>query len=320
VPRLKGSANLIRFLVTRIIGLVFVLLSVSFITFLMGLFAPGDPIQTLLGNHYTQATYLALKHSYGLDLPWYQQYFNFLNNVLHGSFGLSFYYQNRPAWSVLSEGLPYSIELGLEVLIVTMILGIPSGIISALRSNTTTDTVLTFIAIFLYSMPDIALIVGFQTFMVLLFQHGLPFLPVAGWDTWQSRIAPVLITATTGYGYFARLTRTSMLEALGQDYVRTARSKGLRETIVVYRHTLRNACLPLITVIGPSLGFLVTGVFITEQLFNIPGVSQIALNAISQRDYPVLQASVVLTSTTVVVFNAVADLAYGLADPRIRVE
>lgn len=311
---------MIRFLVTRFIGLVFVLLSVSFITFLMGYFAPGDPIQTLLGNHFTEATYQALKHSYGLDLPWYQQFFNFINSVLHGSFGLSFYYQNRPAWSVLSDGLPYSLELGLEVLIITIVLGVPSGIISALRSNTTTDTVLTFIAIFLYSMPDIALIVGFQVFMVVLFQHGLPFLPVAGWDSWQSRIGPVLITATTGYGYFARLTRTSMLEALGQDYVRTARSKGLRESIVVYRHTLRNACLPLITVIGPSLGFLVTGVFITEQLFNIPGVSQIALNAISQRDYPVLQASVVLTSTTVVVFNALADAAYAFADPRIRIE
>lgn len=311
---------MIRFLVTRIIGLVFVLLSVSFITFIMGYFAPGDPIRLLLGNHFTQSSYLALKHSYGLDLPWYQQYLNFLNNVLHGSFGLSFFYQNRPAWDVLSDGLPYSIELGLEVLLVTILLGIPSGIISALRSNTTTDTVLTFIAIFLYSMPDIALIIGFQALMVLLFQHGLPFLPVAGWDTWQSRIAPVLITATTGYGYFARLTRTSVLEALNQDYVRTARSKGLRENIVIYRHTLRNACLPLITVIGPSLGFLVTGVFITEQLFNIPGVSQITLSAISQRDYSVLQATVILTSSTVVIFNALSDIGYAIADPRIRLE
>jgi ABC-type dipeptide/oligopeptide/nickel transport system permease component len=302
------------------IGLVFVILSVSFVTFLMGLFAPGDPIQSLLGNHYTHATYVALKHAYGLDLPWYQQYFNFIGNLLHGSFGYSFYYQFRPAWDVLSSGLPYSIELGLEVLIVTILLGVPSGIIAALRSNTHTDTVLTFIAIFLYSMPDIAIIVAFQTFMVFLFLHGLPFLPVAGWDNWQSRIGPVLITATTGYGYFARLTKTSMLEALGQDYVRTARAKGLRESIVVYRHTLRNACIPLLTVIGPSLGFLVTGVFITEQLFNIPGVSQIALNAISQRDYPVLQASVILTSTTVVVFNSLTDLAYAIADPRIRVE
>ncbi|HKV58258.1 MAG TPA: ABC transporter permease [Ktedonobacteraceae bacterium] len=311
---------MIRFIISRFVGLIFVLLSVSFITFLMGYFAPGDPIIALLGNHTTPQIYQNLKHAYGLDLPWYQQYYNFLNNVLHGSFGYSFYYLQRPAWNVLSIGLPYSIELGLEVLIVAILLGIPSGIISALRSNTAADTTLTFIAILLYSMPDIALIVGFQVLMVILYAHNLPNLPVAGWDTWQARIAPVLITATTGYGYFARLTKTSMLEALGQDYIRTARSKGLTERRVVYRHTLRNACIPLITVIGPSLGFLVTGVFITEQFFNIPGVSQITLTAIAQRDYPVLQATVVLTSATVVIFNALTDVAYAIADPRIRIE
>ncbi|MGH2497954.1 MAG: ABC transporter permease [Ktedonobacteraceae bacterium] len=311
---------MIRFIISRFVGLIFVLLSVSFITFLMGYFAPGDPIIALLGNHTTPQIYQNLKHAYGLDLPWYQQYYNFLNNVLHGSFGYSFYYLQRPAWNVLCIGLPYSIELGLEVLIVTILLGIPSGIISALRSNTAADTTLTFIAILLYSMPDIALIVGFQVLMVILYAHNLPNLPVAGWDTWQARIAPVLITATTGYGYFARLTKTSMLEALGQDYIRTARSKGLTERRVVYRHTLRNACIPLITVIGPSLGFLVTGVFITEQFFNIPGVSQITLTAIAQRDYPVLQATVVLTSATVVIFNALTDVAYAIVDPRIRIE
>ncbi len=311
---------MIRFLVTRVTGLIFVLLSVSFITFVMGLFAPGDPIQAMLGNHSTPFIYNTLKHSYGLDLPWYQQYYNFLKNLLHGSFGLSFYYPQRQAWDVLSTGLPYSIELGLEVLAVTLLLGIPSGIISALRPNTSRDTSLTFVAILLYSMPDIALIVGFQVLMVILYQHHLPNLPIAGWDSWQSRIAPVLITSTTGYGYFARLTRTTVIEALGQDYVRTARSKGLYERMVVYRHALRNACIPLITVIGPSLGFLVTGVFITEQFFNIPGVSQITLTSISQRDFPVLQATVILTSSTVVIFNALTDIAYAIADPRIRVE
>jgi peptide/nickel transport system permease protein/oligopeptide transport system permease protein len=208
----------------------------------------------------------------------------------------------------------------LEVLLVTIVLGIPSGILSALRANSHVDTSLTTVAIMLYSLPDIALIVGFQVIMVILYQNGLPSLPVAGWDTWQERIAPVLITATTGYGYFARLTRTSVLEALGQDYIRTARAKGLYERVVIYRHALRNACLPLITLIGPSLGFLVTGVFITEQFFNIPGVSAITLTAISQRDFPVLQATVILTSASVVFFNALTDVAYAIADPRIRLE
>jgi len=311
---------LIRFLITRTIGLVFVLISVSFVTFLMGYFAPGDPIIALLGNHTTHQVYENLMHIYGLDLPWYQQYFNFLNNLLHGSFGYSFYYQQRPAWDVLSIGLPYSLELGLEVLIVTILLGVPSGIISALRSNTRTDTTFTSIAVLLYSIPDIAIIIAFQVLMVILYQNNLPNLPVAGWDTWQARVGPVLITATTGYGYFARLTKTSVLEALSQDYVRTARSKGLYERIVIYRHTLRNACIPLITVIGPSLGFLVTGVFITEQLFNIPGVSAITLTAIAQRDYPVIQGTVLLTAATVVIFNALTDISYAIADPRIRVE
>jgi ABC-type dipeptide/oligopeptide/nickel transport system permease component len=310
---------LIRFLVTRFAGLVFVLSGVTFITFLMGYFSPIDPIQSMLGSHYRLDTYLALKHAYGLDLPWYQQYWNFVLNVLHGSFGYSFYH-HLPAWDALSVALPYSIELGLEVLIVTLLLGIPSGVLAALRANTRTDTALTFIAVFLYSMPDIALIVAFQSFMVFLFQQGLPFLPIAGWNSWQDRIGPVLITATTGYGYIARLTRTSVLEALGQDYVRTARAKGLREGIVIYRHALRNACLPLLTLIGPSLGFLVTGIFITEQLFNIPGTSQVILGAIFGGDYPVLQAAVVLTSITVVVFNALTDIAYAIIDPRIRIE
>ena len=311
---------MIRFLITRTIGLVFVLISVSFVTFLMGYFAPGDPIIALVGNHTTHQVYENLRHIYGLDLPWYQQYFNFLNNLLHGSFGYSFYYQQRPAWDVLSIGLPYSLELGLEVLIVTILLGVPSGIISALRSNTRTDTTFTSIAVLLYSIPDIAIIIAFQVLMVILYQNNLPNLPVAGWDTWQARVGPVLITATTGYGYFARLTKTSVLEALSQDYVRTARSKGLYERIVIYRHTLRNACIPLITVIGPSLGFLVTGVFITEQLFNIPGVSAITLTAIAQRDYPVIQGTVLLTAATVVIFNALTDISYAIADPRIRVE
>ncbi|HEV2582769.1 MAG TPA: ABC transporter permease [Ktedonobacteraceae bacterium] len=311
---------MLRFLVTRLIGLVFVLFSVSFVTFIMGYFAPGDPIRALLGTHFTPEIYNALKHSYGLDLPWYQQYLNFLNSMLHGSFGLSFEYQGRSAWNVLSEGLPYSIELGLEVLAATILFGVPSGIISALRANTGADTALTTLAIALYSVPDIAFIISFQLLMVVLYQNNLPNLPIAGWDTWQSRLAPVLITATTGYGYFARLTRTSVIEALGQDFVRTARSKGLRERIVIYRHTLRYACIPLLTVIGPSLGFVVTGVFITEQFFNIPGVSSITLGAIFQRDYPVIQATVILTSASVVIFNALTDITYALADPRIRIE
>ena len=156
--------------------------------------------------------------------------------------------------------------------------------------------------------------------MLWLATNDLPHLPLYGWDNLQERIAPVLITAITGAGYFTRLTRISLLEVLGLDFIRTARAKGLREQIVIVRHAMRYAFIPILTSIGPSLGYLVTGIYITERFFEIPGVSQFTLDAVNQLDYPVLQASVILTSFSVVVFNALTDVAYAFFDPRIRVE
>lgn len=312
--------SIVRFLLTRAIGLIFVLIAISFITFILGYFAPGDPIRDLLGLHFDPVLYRNLRHAYGLDLPWWQQYLNFLSNVLHGSFGYSYKYAYRTAWDIVQTGLPYSLDLGLEILVVTLLVGIPVGVITALRANTHVDSLLTSAIMLLYAMPDIALIAGFQILMVWLFQNGLPSLPVAGWDSWQSHVGPVLITATTGAGYFARLTKTTVIETLGQDFVRTAHAKGIRERMVIYRHVLRYSSIPIITTIGVSLGFLVTGVFITEQFFNIPGVSQVALDAVSQRDYPVMQAVGLLTAASVVFFNALTDVIYVLIDPRIRLE
>jgi ABC-type dipeptide/oligopeptide/nickel transport system permease component len=311
---------MLQFLVKRAIGLIFVTLAVSFVTFIMGYFAPGDPILGLMGPHFNPVVYASLRHQYGLDVPWWQQYYNFLVNVLHGTFGLSFEYEGRSAWDVLQTGLPFSIDLGLEVFAVTLLVGIPTGILAAFRSNTHVDTSVTTIMLVLYAIPDIALIVAFQILMVWLYQHNLPYLQPFGWYNWQEHIGPVLITATTGAGYFTRLTKTTVLEVMNQDFVRTARSKGIRERMVVIRHILRYSSIPLITAIGPSLAFLVTGVFITEQFFNIPGVSQITLSAVFQLDYPVLQATTFLTCVSVVVFNALTDVTYALIDPRIRVE
>ncbi len=311
-----------RFLLARAISLVFVLLSVTFITFIIGYFAPGDPICTLMGIKCisSPSTHIHLLHVYGLDLPWWQQYFNFVAQALHGQFGLSYHYQEIDAIDVLKNGFPVSIELGIEVLAVTTIIGIPFGVFSALRAGTHIDTALTTTSIIMYTVPDLVFIVGFQVLMVWLYSQSLPFLPVAGWDTWQSRVGPVLIASTTGFGYLSRLTRTTMLEVLKQDYVRTARSKGLNERIVIYFHALRNASIPLITLIGPSLAFLVTGIFIIEYAFNIPGVAYETLAAIGQRDYPVIQASTILFSTAIVCFNALTDVIYALADPRIRLQ
>ncbi len=309
-----------RFLVKRAIGLIFVIFGASFLTFIMGYFAPGDPITAKTGNKLGLTIHLQLKHEYGLDLPWWQQYYHFLINIVHGSFGPSFQYPSSTAWEVIQRGLPTSIELGLEVLVVSLIVGIPLGIVSALHAKTYIDTMVTSVVMTLYAVPTLMLIIAFHLCMLWLATNNLPHLPLYGWDNLQERIAPVLITAITGAGYFTRLTRISLLEVLGLDFIRTARAKGLREQIVIVRHAMRYAFIPILTSIGPSLGYLVTGIYITERFFEIPGVSQFTLDAVNQLDYPVLQASVILTSFSVVVFNALTDVAYAFFDPRIRVE
>jgi ABC-type dipeptide/oligopeptide/nickel transport system permease component len=309
-----------RFLISRAISLIFVLFAVSFITFIIGYLAPGDPIFFLLGQHYTPALHAQISHAYGLDLPWWQQYYHFVVNALRGNFGYSYQYRDREVWEILKPLIPTSMELAGESLILALLMGIPAGIFAALRQNTIFDTGITTIMLLLYIIPDFVLIIIFQVLMVWLIVNKYPALPVAGWDSWQSRIGPVLIAASTSMGYYARLTRTALLEVLGQDYIRTARAKGLQERAVISLHALRNASLPLITVIGPSLGYLVTGLYFAEVGFNIPGIAAISVNAIFQFDYPVIQATGLIFSAAVVVGNAISDVLYVLADPRIKLE
>jgi ABC-type dipeptide/oligopeptide/nickel transport system permease component len=317
---------MIQFLVKRLIGLVFVVVAVTFITFIMGYFAPGDPIQGLLGAHFSKPVYLALKHAYGLDLPWYQQYFNFLTRLLRFDLGLSFEFEGREVWDILKDGVPISLELGVWGLLLQFLIGIPLGVVSALKANTWVDTTSMGIALVLYAVPAFVVAVLVQVVIVWLHLTMGTDWPVSGWGHpfqygWsdiQFKLLPILVYAGIGVAYFARLARTSMLEVLRQDYIRTARAKGLVERIVVYRHALRNATIPLITVLGVSIGFLVTGAFFIETTFNIPGIAFITVASISTRDYPVIQATTVLLATAVVLGNLVSDMLYSVVDPRIK--
>jgi ABC-type dipeptide/oligopeptide/nickel transport system permease component len=319
---------MVQFLVKRLIGLVFVVISVTFITFIMGYFAPGDPIHTLLGQHFNMQTYLALRHAYGLDLPWYQQYFNFLIRLLRGDFGLSIVQQNRSVWDILSAGVPVSTELAFWALVLNIVIGIPVGIISALKANTWIDTLNMGVMLFLYAVPAFVLAVLFQVAIVWLDQNTGIGWPVANWgNPWQYswsdlqfKIGPIVVYAAIGMAYLARLSRTTMLEVLRQDYVRTARAKGLRERVVIYRHAFRNAMIPLVTVIGLSIGLLVTGAFFIEQIFNVPGIALTTLSSITSRDYPVIQATVVLLAVAVVFGNLLSDILYTIVDPRIKAQ
>lgn len=317
---------MLQFLVKRLIGLVFVILGVTFITFIIGYAAPGDPIRVMMGQHFNFQTWLRLRHTYGLDLPWYQQYYNFLIHLFQLNFGKSFHYENRSVNDILAQGVPISMELAFWGLLITLLLGIPSGILSAVKANTWIDTTNMGVALIFYAVPVFALCVLAQ---VLIYWFNTQFgtgWPVSNWgETWQYtwndiqfKLVPILVYGAAGYAYFARLARTSMLEVLRQDYIRTARAKGLREWIVTYRHALRNAMLPIITYIGYLIGLLVAGAFFVEHIFNIPGIAQTAVQASFDRDYPVIQATVVLIAVGTVIGNLIADILYTIFDPRIK--
>lgn len=318
--------DMLQFLVKRLIGLVFVILGVTFITFIMGYFGPSDPIRISMGTHFDPHTWMRLRHQYGLDLPWYQQYYNFITRFAHGDLGVSYKPLGRHVADIIHDALPYSLELALWGTLITVLLGIPTGILSAVKANSWIDTSNMAVALIFYALPPFIIAVFAQFLVSWLNSHLGTSWPISTWGTpWsyapgdlQFKIVPILVYGAAGYAYFARLTRTTMLEVLRQDYVRTARAKGLLERAVIYRHALRNALIPLITVIGLFIGLLVAGAFFVEYVFTIPGVGQTSVNAISNYDYPTIQATVVLVAIGVVVGNLISDILYTVVDPRIK--
>jgi len=308
----------LRFLVRRLASLVFVALGVSFITFILGHLAPYDIVYYQLGQHYTPARGAILRHIYGLDLPWYEQYGRYLNNLLHFDLGYSWNNSNQRVWDILLRYLPASLQLGLWGTLFTVLLGVPLGVAIALRPNSRFDTVTQAVALILYALPSFTIIPFFVLAMVWLHTQNLPSLATSGWGSWDQEVGPITIYALGGFGYFVRLTRTSMIEELGKDYVRSARAKGLPEQIVVWRHAFRNALLPLLSALGPTFAGLVVGVFIIEFLFNIPGIGYETLIATTSQDVPIVQATAILLAVAIVLMNLFTDVAYGFADPRIK--
>jgi len=309
-----------RTITQRVLSLVFVLFSVTFITFIVSYLAPGDPILVMMGGRQDPVRYQLLRHLYGLDLPWYQQYLTYVGHLLQGNLGYSFKYPERPVWDLIANGVPVSAQLGGLALALSVLVGVPVGVLAALWQNTWRDTTLMGVMLALYSVPSFVIIPVVWVVDLGLYNAGLPSLPVAGWGTPQHLILPVLVLAAANVGFISRLMRNSVLEVMRQDFIRTARAKGVSERRVIGKHVLRNALLPLLTVLGPSTAFLVTGAFVVENLFAIPGIGYLAVQSIGQRDYPVIQATTILLALAVVVMNLLTDLAYTLADPRVRAE
>jgi ABC-type dipeptide/oligopeptide/nickel transport system permease component len=307
-----------RFLLTRLAGLVFVLVGVTFVTFILGYVTPGSAVDTLCGSKCTGARLDALNKEYGFNLPWYQQYGRFVNNLLHLNLGLSITQRGVEVWDLLKTAVPISVQLGLWALGLALVIGIPLGVLAAVRAGSRFDTTSMGLALVLFALPPFVTIPIFDLLMIFLSHHHLPYLSVF-WDgqllNW---IAPVALLAALEMGFFARYARTTMLDVLHQDYVRTARAKGLTERVVVVRHAFRNALVPLVTAIGPTLAFVVAGAFFTETLFNIPGIGYQSVTSVANKDMPVLQGTVILIATAVAFMNLVVDILYGLLDPRIK--
>ena len=304
----------------RLVSLPFVIFSITFITFVVGYLAPGDPILTMMGARHDQQTYDRLRHLYGLDLPWYQQYANYMSGLVQGNLGLSFRYQGRPVADLIGAGVSTSFTLGLTALSLSLIVGIPVGVLAALRQNSLADRGSMAVMLAFYSIPSFVLIPIFQWINYQFFLRGWPSLPVAGWGKPEHWIMPVIVLSAASMGYIARLTRSSILDILRQDYIRTAFAKGLTQARIQWIHVFRNALLPIVTVVGPSIAFLVTGAFVVETLFAIPGIGFVSIQAIGQRDYPVIQGTTVILAIAVVIMNLITDMLYVVLDPRVSVK
>ncbi len=315
------------FIIRRLFYAIPTLIGISIITFLIARLSPGDPIRlfTFGIRDFTQADYEHLLHVYGLDKPLPLQYVDWITNAFRGSFGESLIY-HRDAFAMLIERVPATLQLAVAALLLQLVIGVPLGVIAALKRGSWVDGAIRVFGVAGHAVPAFWLGLIF----IIVFAVYLRWLPsigllTVGHDQWdipdriKHIILPAFVLALTGIANYSRILRTETLDVLAQDFVRTAHSKGLHERTVVFVHALRNALIPVVTALGGILAALVGGALVIEQVFSWPGVGQFTFQAAIAKDYPIVQAGVMFTSTLLVVSYLVRDLAYAMVDPRIKV-
>jgi ABC-type dipeptide/oligopeptide/nickel transport system permease component len=301
------------YILHRVAQSALTLLGVSVLVFVILRVLPGDPARMLLPDGAPESAVIELNRQLGLREPLFVQYGLFLRSVAHGDFGQSFQYR-APALRVVLERLPATIQLTVAAMLVTIAAGVTLGIGTAVRRGTRYDVAGTILAVLGQSLPNFWL----GIMLILLFGVALRWLPTSGFAGWTSLVLPAITLAAFPTALVARLTRSSMLEILNRDYIRTGRAKGLAERSVVLRHALRNAAIPVLTVIGLQIGALLGGAVITESVFAWPGMGKLIVDAIFFRDFPVVQTVLILSATVFVGINLLVDLLYTIIDPRIR--
>lgn len=309
------------YLARRLIALVPVLLVVAVVVFLLIHLTPGDPAASILGDQATPDQIAAVRRQLGLDQPLPIQFLRWFGRALRGDLGWSIFL-DRPVGTAIAERIPVTITLTLFAELIAVLVAVPAGIIAAARHNTWADRLFMFLALLGVSIPGFWLAVA----MILLFAVTLRWLPVAGYQplseggfaSLRYLLMPAVSLGFMQAALIARMTRSSMLEVLRQDFVRTARAKGLRERAIIYKHAFRNALIPVITVVGLSFAVLMGGAIIIEKIFTLPGMGRLVVTAVQKRDYPVVQGVVLLTAGVYVLINLAVDLTYAWIDPRVR--
>jgi peptide/nickel transport system permease protein len=309
------------YLLRRVLAAIPVMGVVALFVFLLLRLTPGDPAAILAGDNATPAQLERIRMSLGLNEPLYIQFFTWINKLLHGDLGVSLI-SNVPVATMIGQRIEPSISIAISTILLSIAIAVPLGVIAAWKHGTWIDRFVMGLSVLGFSVPTF--VIGY--ILIQVFALDLRWLPVQGFKSIASGFGPfferlVLPTLTLSFIYvalIARMTRAAMLDVLGEDYVRTARAKGIAEVAVLLRHALRNAAVPVITVIGTGFALLISGVVVTESVFNLPGVGRLTVDAVLARDYPVIQAMILLTSLVYVAVNLMIDVAYTLLDPRIR--
>lgn len=304
---------MLKYISKRIIYLIPVLIGIVFLVFTIMYFSPGNPAKLILGDRAPEEQVAALRHELGLDLPYYQQLFNYIKNAIHGDFGNS-YQLRMPVWDIIKLRFPLTLQLTTFTMLIAVLIGVPVGILSAVKQYSVIDAFSVIFALLMASIPAFWL----GMLLMLLFSLNLGWLPSSGYEGVKWLILPSITLGFINCATIMRMTRSSMLEVVRQDFIRTARAKGATEKRVVFRHALKNAIIPVITVVGTAFGSSLGGAVVTETVFGLPGMGTQIITAIRQKDNPVVLSSVIVIALAFSLVNLIVDILYTYVDPRIR--
>ena len=306
---------MVTYIIKRILTAIPILIGIVFLIFLMLQVVPGDPITVMMKEKANPEVIANLTERMHLDDPWYVRFVRYIWDALHGDFGISYKMKNRAVLDMIMDAFPNTVKLTIASLLVAWCIGIPVGIVSAVKRGSVLDNLLMTFSLCGVSMPTFWVAILFQ----FVFGHTLRLLPISGFSSFKHLIMPAFVLGWSYSGSIARMTRTNLLEAMHNDYIRTARAKGLNEGGVIRLHALKNSMMPVVTMMAMQVAGMLSGAVMTETIFSIPGLGRITVDAIKNRDMPLLQGATIFAATLIIIGNLIADITYSLLNPRIRV-